>query len=59
MDRQTADHFYAWLDRVVHESEQHTVEQQIHALLRDHPDLIETHGWSEMRRMAETTYPNT
>ena len=56
MDYQTAEHFYLWLDRV-HESEQHTVEQQIHALLRDYPDLVLTHSWPEMRRLAETSYP--
>src|SRR5262245_52898619 len=26
MDRDTAEHFYAWLERHVHESEQHAVE---------------------------------
>ena len=53
MDRQTAEHFYAWLEKTVHISEQHEVEQGIHALLRDYPELLETHSWSEMRRLAE------
>lgn len=54
MDRDTAEHFYAWLDRYVHESDQHEVEQQIHALLREYPDLVEQgKSWPEMRTMAE------
>lgn len=53
MDRATAEHFYAWLEAKVHPSEQHDVEQAIHALLADHPTLTETHSWPEMRRLAE------
>ena len=58
MDTETAEHFYAWLDKVVHPEDQHIVEEQIHAILKEHPDLIEkNYGWSEMRRMAEVSYP--
>ena len=53
MDRDTAEHFYAWLEATVHISEQHEVEQGIHRLLRDYPDLAQTHSWPEMRRLAE------
>lgn len=53
MDNQTASHFYAWLDHMVPRREQWNVEQDILALLRDHPELVETHSWPEMRRMAE------
>jgi hypothetical protein len=53
MDRETAEHFYAWLDRTVPADEQHEVEEQILALLREHPDLVGTHSWPEMRRMVE------
>lgn len=53
MSRDTAEHFYNWLE-TVHISEQHEVEQRIHALLRLHPDLVETHSWPEMQRMAES-----
>jgi hypothetical protein len=52
MDRDTAEHFYAWLDRTVHVEDQHEVEQQIHALLREYPDLVNTHSWPEMRALA-------
>lgn len=52
MDYATAEHFYAWLE-TVHEADQHQVEQDIHELLRDHPGLVETHSWPEIRRMAE------
>lgn len=58
MSYETADHFYQWLERTVKEDEQHTVEQQIHALLRDHPDLVSSHSWPEMRCLAERNYPN-
>jgi hypothetical protein len=52
MDRETAEHFYAWLETVGY-SEQSEVEDAIHKLLRIYPELIETHSWPEMRRMAE------
>ena len=58
MDRETAEHFYAWLDKVIHSEDQHVVECQIQALLKDHNDLIEkNYSWSEMLRMAEVSYP--
>jgi hypothetical protein len=52
MNRETAEHFYAWLD-TLHREDQHAVEESIHALLREDPTLIETHSWPEMRRMVE------
>jgi hypothetical protein len=52
MDRETAEHFYAWLEQHVAEDEQHEVEQAIHQLLRDEPSLVATHSWPEMRRLA-------
>ena len=58
MNYDDAEHFYKWLDKTVHECDQHVVEQQIHSLLKDNPDLIEKgYAWSEMRRMAEVQYP--
>jgi hypothetical protein len=54
MDRETAEHFYIWLERHVAEEEQHEVEQAIHVLLRSDPDLASTHSWPEMRRLAES-----
>ena len=56
MDRDTAEHFYAWLDRHVRPEDQHDIEQAIHALLRDHPGLLDTHSWPEMRDLAEQHY---
>ena len=53
MDRDTAEHFYAWLERHVAECEQHEVEQNIHGLLRNYPELLATHSWPEIRRIAE------
>jgi hypothetical protein len=53
MSRDHAEHFYNWLEKTVFKDEQHTVEEQIHALLREHPDLLETHSWPEMRSMAQ------
>ncbi len=53
MDRATAEHFYTWLERHVAEDEQHTVEQAIHALLRDNPDLANSKSWPEMRALTE------
>lgn len=53
MNYETAEHFYTWLENHVADNEQHTVEQQIHALLKDHPDLVNDHSWPEMRILAE------
>ncbi len=48
MDRETAEHFTAWLDRYAREEDQHEIEQAIHALLAEYPDLVNTHSWPEM-----------
>ena len=53
MDRETAEHFYCWLVEHVAADEQHAVEQAIHALLKDHPGLTQTHSWPEMRLLTE------
>ena len=53
MDYETAEHFYTWLERHVPIQDQHQVEQDIHALLREYPDLVLTHSWPEMRHLAE------
>ncbi len=53
MSQDEAEHFYRWLEKTVHISEQHTVEEQIHALLREHPNLIATHSWPEMRNLSQ------
>jgi hypothetical protein len=52
MDRETAEHFYTWLE-TLHRFDQHEAEQAIHALLRDDPDLLLTHSWPEMWAMAK------
>lgn len=52
MDRDTAEHFYAWMDRMVRFEDQHDVEQAIHALLRNDPELVNDHSWPEICRMA-------
>jgi len=52
MSDDTAAHFYAWLEHMVPRPKQFETEQNILALLRDHPDLILTHSWPEMERMA-------
>ena len=58
MDRDTAQHFYKWMDKVINPEDQHVVECQIQSLLKDHNDLIEkNYSWSEMLRMAEVSYP--
>lgn len=56
MDRETAEHFYNWLESTVHMDDQHEVEELIHKLLKDHPDLVETRSWPEMRELAERNY---
>lgn len=58
MDYETAEHFYTWLECHVAENEQHQVEQDIHGLLRNYPELLTTHSWPEIRRIAEGQYCN-
>lgn len=53
MNQTTAEHFYRWLTETVFEDEQHQVEQDIHALLREYPELVQDRSWPEMRRLAE------
>ncbi len=54
MSRETAEHFYAWLERTVATCDQHGVEQSIHALLSEYPSLPdEGRSWSEIRALAE------
>jgi diketogulonate reductase-like aldo/keto reductase len=53
MDRDTAEHFYCWLTNHVADDEQHEVEQSIHKLVRDYPDLVERMSWPEIRNLAE------
>jgi hypothetical protein len=56
MSYDDAEHFYAWLNKTVHITEQHEVEESIYAVLRLHPTLIsEGYSWPEIRRMAEVT----
>ena len=52
MDYDTAEHFYKWLNRCISDDEQHVVEEQVHKLLREYPDMVETHSWQEMRDRA-------
>lgn len=56
MDRFTAEHLDTWLERTVLDCDQHAAKQQILALLRDHPDLVNTHTWPEMRSLGERNY---
>lgn len=53
MDCEMADHFYNWLDRTVDPIDQNGVEEGIYALLREHPDMVNTHSWPEMRNLTE------
>ena len=53
MDYETAEHFYLWIDGV-HIEDQHTVEQDIHAFLREYPEVVsEGRSWPEIRTLAE------
>lgn len=56
MNRDIAEHFYAWLERYVPLNQQHDVEQCIHRLLRDYPDMVLSHTWPEMHDIARRNY---
>jgi hypothetical protein len=52
LDTYTEKHFQAWLDRHVRIDEHDYVRYQIMQLLEEHGDLLESHGWTELRDMA-------
>lgn len=52
MTQDDAEHFYAWMEKSVRPEDQHEVEQKIHELLRQHPDMTKTHSWPEMAKLA-------
>jgi hypothetical protein len=52
MDPWESEHFYRWLTNHVAMDEQHGVEQAMHRLLTDHPVLLKTHSWQEMRKLC-------
>jgi hypothetical protein len=52
LDTYTEKHFQAWLDRHVCIDEHDYVRYQIMQLLEEHGDLLESHGWTELRDMA-------
>ena len=53
MDWDTAEHFYAWLDKNVADEDQDAVEDSINALLENDMDLLKDHSWPELRSLAE------
>ena len=53
MDRDTAEHFYVWMDRYVPEQDQNQVEEDILKLLADDPSLLDNRSWPELWRMTE------
>lgn len=57
-DSFTWSHLAAWLLDTVHKDDQMTVLRRICALLADHPDLVETRSWPEMRELADRNYPD-
>jgi hypothetical protein len=52
LDTYTEKHFQAWLDRHVRIDEHDYIRYQIMQLLEEHGDLLESHGWTELRDMA-------
>ncbi len=54
MDAFTENHLHKWIERTVHESEQHEVHLAIREMVRDYPELVEQgYSWSEIRMLAE------
>lgn len=51
-DDYTEKHFQAWLDRHVRIEEHDYVRYQIMQLLESDEELLESHGWTQLRDMA-------
>ena len=52
MDYETAEHFYTWLESNIRPEDQNEVEEKIHALLGEYPELVLTRTWPEMVSLA-------
>lgn len=53
MDIYTENHFTAWLNYTILSDERDTVENQIRCFIAEYPDVLERHGWPEIRTLAE------
>jgi hypothetical protein len=53
MDDFTWNHFQSWLDDHVYADERDETERGILHMIGDYPELLQTHSWPEIRRMAE------
>ena len=52
LDDQTIRHFTAWANRSVRPEEHTCVFDKIMTLLRDDPELLDNHTWTELRDLA-------
>lgn len=53
MDQDTADHFYAWLTRVIPKHLQSDVACGVARMVDEDPTLLDTHSWPEIARLAD------
>lgn len=51
-DEFTERHFQRWLDETEYPEYRDETESAIRRLLESHPDLLDSHGWSELRDLA-------
>lgn len=56
MDKFTQSHLCHWAEQTIPAHLQFGVIQSIQNLVHDHPNLVETHTWPEMRDLAERNY---
>lgn len=52
LDDQTIQHFMTWANRSVRPEEHTYVFDKIMTLLRDDPELLDNHTWTELRDLA-------
>jgi len=55
-DTTTETHFQRWLTKTIYDDERDDIERKIRRLIADFPELLVDHSWSEMRRIAESSY---
>ena len=53
MSNDTQAHLFRWVDRHVATQDQINTLSDMLTVLRDHPDLVKTHTWTEVRTLAQ------
>lgn len=56
MDEPTKKHLIEWLNKFVHPDEQVKTWDGINRVVLHDPGILNTHGWPEIRKLADNGY---